>query len=146
MQPQNQVLPLLDIQTIKAIDLHLEEIYETEATQMLGKKMVQVGLKSSQVRGLENLVMSTRRFSEIVNYVKNQAGKDSKGQWPQIVNELLKQLEQLEGKAKEIGKGDPGLILEIRKRLARGWVKQIVAHYLFIASFHGEDEYAGERY
>ena len=138
METQNLNLTILDPETIKAIDLHLEALYETKVTQLIGQKMVRAKLYPSQIRGLENLVMSTRRFSEIINYIKNQAGKDRKGQWPEVVEDLLKQLEGLEGKATEIGKDDPATILEVKKRLAKGWVKQIVAHYLFTVSLEGE--------
>lgn len=123
--------PVLSPETLKAIDLHLEALYESKTTIDIGQKMADVEFKSSQIRNLENLVMSTKRFSEIINFIKNQTGKDKKGKWTLIADTLLHQLEDLEDKAKEIGKDNPSIIFEVKKRLARGWVKQIVAHYFF---------------
>jgi hypothetical protein len=59
--------PILNPETLKAIDLHLEALYESKTTIDIGQKMADVELKSSQIRNLENLVMSTKRFSEIIN-------------------------------------------------------------------------------
>jgi hypothetical protein len=123
--------PVLSPKTLKAIDLHLEALYESKTTIDIGQKMTDVELKSSQIRNLENLVMSTKRFSEIINFIKNQTGKDKKGKWLMVADTLLHQLEDLEDKANEIGKDNPGITFEVKKRLARGWVKQIVAHYCF---------------
>lgn len=131
MGTQNIIAPKANLGTIKAIDLELEAIYENGKPQNLGRLMVDVKLGSSQIRGLETLALSTRRFSEIINYIKNQAGKDRKNQWSKIVDEVLGQLYQLEKRAKEIGGEDPGLVLDVKIRLARGWAKQVVSHYLF---------------
>jgi hypothetical protein len=125
---------VLTPETLRAIDLHLEALYESKTTINIGQKMADVELKSSQIRNLENLVMSTKRFSEIINFIKNQTGKDKKGKWPLIADTLLHQLEALEDKAREIGKDNPGITFEVKKHLARGWVKQIVAHYFFADS------------
>lgn len=143
METHQGTLSSLDLEMIKAIDHHLEELYESKVPQMVAQKMVDANLQTSQVRGLENLVMSTRRFSEIINYIKNQSGKDRKGQWTHFVDELLHQLEDLEIKAKGIGKSNPSVVLEIKRRLARGWVKQIVAHYFFSHSLKKEEDNAG---
>ena len=132
--------PVLSPETLKAIDLHLEALYESKSTIDIGQKMADVELKSSQIRNLENLAMSTRRFSEIINFIKNQTGKDKKGRWPLIVDSLLHQLEDLENKAREIGKNNPGITFEVKRQLARGWVKQIVAHYFFADSKKKKDK------
>lgn len=132
--------PVLSPETLKAIDLHLEALYESKTTIDIGQKMADVELKSSQIRNLENLVMSTRRFSEIINFIKNQTGKDKKGKWLLIADTLLNQLEELEDKAREIGKDNPGITFEVKKHLARGWVKQIVAHYFFADSKKKKDQ------
>ncbi len=84
--------------------------------------------------------MSTRRFSEIINYIKRQTGKDKDVMWIQIAETLLDQLEKLEQIAKEIGQGDAGIIIEVKKNLAKGWVKQIVAHYMFAGLKKGKIE------
>lgn len=123
--------PVLSPETLKAIDLHLEALYESKTTIDIGQKMADVELKSSQIRNLENLVMSTKRFSEIINFIKNQTGKDKKGKWLLIADTLLHQLEDMEDKSREIGKDNPGITFEVKRQLARGWIKQIVAHYFF---------------
>ena len=58
------------------IDLFLEDIYPE--SKNAGDKMAEAGLGNSQVRRFERVVVSTRRFSEIINYIKNQTGKDKK--------------------------------------------------------------------
>lgn len=113
------------------IDRYLDEFYPEGKKS--GQELAKAKLEPTQIRGLENLVVSTRRFSEIINYIKNQAGKQHKQAepWRLVCNGLLQQLEQLETKGKEFGKDDPSLIIEAKLRLARGWAKQIVSHYLF---------------
>ena len=136
--------PLLSLEILKEIDLHLEALYESKATIDIGQKMADIKSDTkqfnTQIRNLENLVMSTKRFSEIINFIKNQTGKDKKGQWPLIADILLNQLEELEDKAREIGKDNPGITFEVKKHLARGWVKQIVAHYFFADSKKKKDK------
>jgi hypothetical protein len=141
MCEQRDDRPVLDSTDLGAIDKYLETLYESKKTLNAGQTMADVKLDNSQIRKLENLVMSTRRFSEIINHIKNQAGKDiKKKQWPQIADTLLNQLNELEQKAQEIGKNDFSKIIEIKKHLARGWVKQIVAHYLFAKLKQGDNE------
>lgn len=141
MEVQRAFEPLLDQADLLAIDEYLETLYESNATQNAGQTMATIKLDRSQIRKLENLVMSTRRFSEIINHIKNQTGKDiKKKKWPQIADTLLNQLAEIENKAQEIGKNDFAKIIEAKKRIARGWVKQIVAHYLFAMLKNGEDE------
>ena len=123
--------PLLSADLLKKIDVHLEGLYESLETRKIGAQMAKENLLNNQVRGLENLVVSTRRFSEIVNYVKVQTGKDKKGQWKSVGPVLLGQLEKLEQDAKSMCSDDPEMLLEIKKRLARGWIKQIVAQYMY---------------
>ncbi len=113
------------------IDLFLEDFYpEGKRAGVLasGSQM-----KMAQIRGLENLIVSTRRFSEIINFIKNQAGKQNRTAetWRQVAGPFLAQLDQLEAKARELGGGEPELVLDAKLRLARGWIKQVVAHYLF---------------
>lgn len=113
------------------IDLFLEDFYPEGKRAGLLASGTQ--MKMAQIRGLENLVVSTRRFSEIVNFIKNQAGKQNRTAeiWRQVAGLFLAQLEQLEAKARELGNGDAELVLDAKLRLARGWIKQVVAHYLF---------------
>jgi hypothetical protein len=123
-------------QTLKEIDLYLEEFYPKSVGA--GNAMAIADLGNTQIRGLETLITSASRFSEIINYIKNQTGKDKKGKWLQIGPLLLGQLEQLENKANEMGREDPETKLEIKMKLARGWAKQVVTHYLYSMSLKGK--------
>ena len=119
-------------ETRKDIDLFLEDIYpdSEKMGEMMAKR--EAALQTSQARGLENLTVSTSRFSEIINYIKNQAGKSAKGKgWNIFAEKMLLKLKVIENKAREIGGNDPGTVLEVKLGLARGWVKQVVAHYLY---------------
>ena len=124
--------PILESETLKAIDLCLEAFYED--SMKAGNEMASADLSRAQIRGLETLITSATRFSEILNYIKNQVGKDKKGKWQRIGSLLLDQLEALEKKANEMGKDVPGVILDIKLRLARGWARQVVTHCLFSMS------------
>ncbi|MEW6296030.1 MAG: hypothetical protein AB1467_07150 [Candidatus Diapherotrites archaeon] len=99
-------------------------------------------VKKSQIRNLETLVASTTRFSEIINFVKNQAGKESghEKKWRKVAPIILGQLDELEAKAHALGQGDNTIIMDIKLRLARGWTKQVVAHYLYKKQEDGGDE------
>jgi hypothetical protein len=120
----------LDMHTMSAIDLFLEEYYEQGHTKRAGEAMANSQMKKSQVHGLENLLVSTSRFSEIINYIKNQVGKDRK-EWQSVGPILLDQLASIETKAHEIAGEDPAKRLAIKLILARGWARQVVAHYLY---------------
>ncbi len=125
-------------ETRRAIDIYAEQIHEDGTARDAANDMVRVGLKNTQLRGLETLVGSTPRFSEIINYIKNQAGKDRKHvNWSLVASKLLEQLGVLEKKAGELGKGDPERTLAIKIKMARLWVKQVVTHYLYEKSRTG---------
>ncbi len=113
------------------IDLFLEDFYGE--AQKLGTGASRANMKIAQMRGLENLVVSTRRFSEIANYIKNQAGRQTRATavWRNVAGEFLRQLDRLENKARQLGGDDAEMVLDAKLRLARGWIKQVVAHYLF---------------
>lgn len=119
----------IDAAVSREMDLFLEEIYGD--SKSAGQGMADVNLGKSQVRGFESMLTSTSRFSEIINYIKNQAGKDTKGAWSSVAKGLLDQLERLENKAEALGKDDPSLILQIKIKLVRGWGKQVIAHCLY---------------
>ncbi|HHC25087.1 MAG TPA: hypothetical protein ENK58_06705 [Desulfobacterales bacterium] len=132
MKNQKPLAPVLEPETLKKIDLYLEEFYPNAVNA--GNEMFSAELGKAQIRGLETLVTSTSRFSEVINYIKNQTGKDKKGKWLQAGPLLLDQLDLLENKADEIGQGDATTVLEIKLRLARGWAKQVTTHYLYSRS------------
>jgi hypothetical protein len=135
MQEPENTLIQIDYPTLKAIDTYLETFYETHyATgkkHNIGQMMFDNKLGSTQVRGLERLAFSSTRFSQIINYVKNQAGKEKKKQWSVVAHELIGQLETLENKAHDLGKNHPALVLDIKMKLARGLIKMIVASYYY---------------
>lgn len=121
----------LPMETLKKIDVFLEEYYPQ--AQVAGRVLAGALPEKSQIRNLETLVISTRRFSEIKNFIKNQAGKerDANGPWKQVAPQLLEQLEELESQAATLSGNDPNTALAVKLHLARGWAKQVVANYLF---------------
>jgi len=137
MESQAAQAPVLEPETLKQIDDYLEAIYPESMNA--GSKLAWLNFTNSQIRGLETLVLSVTRFSEIMNYIKNQAGKDKRGQWSQAAPSLLEQLESIERQAGEIGKEEPWKILDIKMRLARGWAKQVVAHFFYASLSRKED-------
>jgi len=128
----------LDGETLRSVDLFLEGFYPR--SRETGKQLDEVRLDKSQIRGFESLAGSTRRFSEIVNYIKNQAGKErgARARWRQVAGPMLGQLEELEAEADRLASGDAARALEIKLKLARGWVRQVVAHYLYERSLREE--------
>ena len=117
--------------TWRTIDQILEEL--CPESREAGQALYKAGFKNTQIRGFETLVVSTRRFTEIINYIKNQAGKKSANaqQWRSCAPALLKQLDTLEQHAGELGQGDPAMTLDSKLRLARGWARQVVTSFLF---------------
>lgn len=124
--------PRLSHTVLGQIDEFLEDFYKTAIKA--GKQMADNGMSPSQVRGLEALIVSTTRFSEVLNYIKNQAGKETRAHvWKTVAPTLLSQLDEIESKAIEIAKNDPRQKMEIKMRLTRGWARQVVANYLYTA-------------
>ncbi len=121
---------------VKAVDIFLEGYYakSIEAAEI----MVKSGLGMAQARGLETLTATTSRFSEIINYVKRQTGKDTKNEWTTLGPKLISQLEDLEKKAEELSKDNVDTCLDIKLLLARGWVNQVVCHYLYEKTIKGD--------
>ena len=124
----------------RSLDIVLESLVATsaEAGRLLAREF---GDKKTQIRGLERLIVSTSRFSEIQNYIKNQAGRDSKTSepWREVAEALLKQLDEIEAKAREIGGTDAEAVIDAKLRLARGWGRQVVANYLFESVKEGRE-------
>ncbi len=135
MSGQPMPAPVLAPEILREIDLILEEHYPKSVNA--GNNMAEVRLRNAQIRGLETLITSTSRFSEVINYIKNQAGKDKRGQWSRVAPELLVQLEFLEAEAGKLGRGDPARTLAVKMKLARGWAKQVTTHYLFQSAQQG---------
>jgi ribosomal protein L11 len=129
MSGRTALTPTLDSQKLMAIDQFLEDFYEK--SKEAASQLCSVDMGKTQIRGFETIVTSATRFSQIVNYIKNQAGKDNKKKWSVAAPLLLGQLEDLEKKASELGQNDPMSVLDIKMRLARGWASQVVAHCLY---------------
>ncbi|MGA2404102.1 MAG: hypothetical protein ABSG91_20740 [Syntrophobacteraceae bacterium] len=131
--------PVLNPAILRKVDNFLEDFYSE--SKRAGNDLAAVKMKNAQVRGLETLVASTTRFSEILNYIKNQAGKekDKEKKWSETAPLLLEQLNTLEERAKEISKGQPQSLLNVKLRLARGWARQVVAQYVY-AVFEADRE------
>ena len=133
MNSENISAPSLDLKLLKDIDLYMEEFYPQ--AKEAGEKMAEVKLAKAQIRNLETIITSVTRFSEVINYIKNQAGKDKSRKdktWILIAPLLLGQLEQLEKKASQMANNNPEILLDIKMRLARVWAKQVVAQYLYL--------------
>jgi hypothetical protein len=84
---------------------------------------------SSQVRNLQQIACSASRFADIEDFVKNQMGKESKdNKWRQVGEETLRQLGALRNASKDVpAEGQ----LPYRLWLVRGWVRAVVAEYLY---------------
>jgi hypothetical protein len=94
---------------------------------------------STQVRNLQQVVTTATRFVDVEDFVKNQMGKDRSRDkpWHRAGPEILKQLETLRQEPAKT----PGIPtdesagsaeqLDYRLRLARGWVRAVVAEYLY---------------
>lgn len=106
----------------------------------------------SQLRSLQNTVYSATRFSDIIDFIKNQMGKESlkNRRWTrnlegQMVGaQLLAQLDRLKadaaGLAAQLGQDPDHPYLgtfPVALRLARGWMRQVAAHYLYCKALKG---------
>jgi hypothetical protein len=130
---------ILNEKNMRHIDLFLEEYYESGKTQEIAEVLVQDKMNKNQVRGLENIIVSTTRFSEIINYIKNQIGKQGRSQWQNAGPTMLRHLTEIEQKAGELSGDNPAEKVEIKLRLARGWAKQVAAHYYYARLSQGEN-------
>ncbi len=137
MSANEPLSPALDAETLKKVDMFLEDFYPF--AKQAGNLMSEVKLGKTQVRGMETFIASASRFSQIINYIKNRAGKDREKTWINIARDLLDQLDQLETRAKELGKNNPAVILDIKMKLARGWANQVVSQYLFADALKEEE-------
>lgn len=137
MQISEVQSPELSRKTLNEIDLFLEDFYPK--SRDAGIQLAECGMKNNQVRGLENIIVSTTRFSEILNYVKNQAGKEKNdNQWRTVAPTILAQFDELEEKAFQMADENASERLQIKLQLVKGWARQMVAHYLYEKLSKGE--------
>ena len=88
---------------------------------------------SAQVRNLQQIVLSAQRFSDIEAFVKNQMGKNSQSSraWCKVGDRVLEDLRLLQEAAKQSQGTDSAAQLQVRLKLARGWVRAVVSEYLY---------------
>lgn len=87
----------------------------------------------TQIRNLQQITCSATRFADIEDFVKNQMGKEKMGKqapWKALGQEVLKQLAQLRAQSEKFDT-DPVNQMDLRLRLARGWVRAVVGEYLY---------------
>jgi hypothetical protein len=87
---------------------------------------------SAQVRNLQQTVTSATRLSDVEDFVKNQMGRETQSgrPWRKVGPEVLTHLDELRRLAGELAEA-PDTQLQVRLRLARGWVRAVVSEYLF---------------
>ena len=87
----------------------------------------------TQIRNLQQITCSATRFADIEDFVKNQMGKEKMGKqapWKALGQEVLGQLAQLRAQSEKFDT-DPVNQMDLRLRLARGWVRAVVGEYLY---------------
>jgi hypothetical protein len=126
----------LDLNLIQAADDYLDQEQQRKIFRERGEELYQVfraneGRVSTQVRNLQQIVISARRLSDVEDFVKNQMGKKSGAEdWRSVGDHLLKDLEQIRQQADKMAKEEP-VRLRLRIYLARGWVKAVVGNYMY---------------
>ena len=122
---------------IQETDRYIDENHETFSE--LGKRFFTVfgynkekNQISSQIRNLQQITCSAKRFADIEDFVKNQMGKEKKDQlrWRKLGDDVLVALEELRNKSQQLDT-DPANQMALRLRLARCWVRAVVSQYLY---------------
>jgi hypothetical protein len=90
---------------------------------------------SSQVRNLQQATTSATRLSDVEDFIKNQMGKGTGAarQWRRdgLGQALLDELGRLRVVARDLAETNPQHEIQVRLRLARGWVRAVVSEYLY---------------
>jgi hypothetical protein len=129
---------VLDPKTIKAADDFLDGDDQLEVFRDLGKRLFEVfgadqeGRVNTQLRNLQQIVVSARRLADVEDFVKNQMGKTTQASrnWRQVGDAVLQQLRRLRDQATGLST-DEARRLQLRLHLARGWVRAVVGAYLY---------------
>jgi|LSQX01.1.fsa_nt_gb hypothetical protein len=130
---------LLQVNVDKLIAVESDRLYET--TIQLAETAARA-LKKAQINGLQNVCYSTKRLSDIYNFIKKQTGKSEKGKdWRKndFGKRLLTDLESLAERARslveQLALTDAKAKREWERRvhliLCREYVKHLAAHYFF---------------
>jgi hypothetical protein len=90
------------------------------------------GRINTQVRNVQQIVVSARRLADVEDFVKNQMGKTTQAScdWRKVGDTVLKHLAQLRDRATGMTT-DEGQRVALRLYLARGWVRAVVGAYLY---------------
>lgn len=122
---------------LRAVNHYLDE--HLEQHEKVGEIFKRKKFPTSQVRNLQHIVFTATRFTAITNFVKNQIGKDSdKKYWASrengaMVGEIvLEALDTLRKQAEKIAVEFNDSPYNVALHLTRGWVEQVVTHYLFL--------------
>lgn len=130
--------PQLTPELIQQADSFLDTDRQHQAAIRLGERMYDVFMEQNkkrgmtQIRNLQQIVVSATRFADIEDFVKNQMGRNAGAylQWRQVGDEVLRQLEALRQAAYGMTK-DEGQCLLLRLYLARGWVRAVIGAFLY---------------
>jgi hypothetical protein len=130
--------PQLTPELIHQADSYLDRDDFHQTAVALGEQLFAVfgsdrkGQVSSQLRNLQQMVISATRFADIEDFVKNQMGRNAGAyrEWRQVGNDILRQLGELREAADRFTPA-PGQALLLRLYLARGWVRAVVGAYLY---------------
>lgn len=130
--------PQLTPELLQQADSFLDTDQQHQAATQLGQQMYETfrsdmeGRVSSQIRNLQQIVVSATRFVDIEDFIKNQMGRNAGAykEWRRIGNQVLKQLEALRRKAND-WTNDEGQRLLLRLHLARGWIRAVIGAYLY---------------
>jgi len=123
-------------QVLQAVDQYLDE--NIDQHEKIGELFAHKMFSTSQVRNLQQIVITANRYTAIINFVKNQIGKSSKRKsWASLVGDkmigevVLDSLEMLMKQAQKIAEEFGESPYTVALQLARGWVEQVVSHYLY---------------
>lgn len=128
----------LELNKIKEADVFLDAEDQLKLFHELGHELFSVfgtdkeGRISTQIRNLQQIVVSARRLSDVEDFVKNQAGKTTQAAqyWRKVAARVLEHLKLLRDQANKPATDDSQR-LQLRLHLARGWVRAVVGAYLF---------------
>lgn len=127
---------ILSTDILHAIDLYLDEFYPEAIAA--SNELAAAGLLNKDIHAFASVISTAARFSQVINFIKNQAGKDVTHKWTRVAPFLLDQLDLLEAKAIHLGNEKAAVTLEIKMKLAKGWAKQVITHFLYKTSIKKE--------
>ena len=121
-------MEILNRDLVRRADRYIDDSHEDFAE--LGQRFCEVFRHDrTQVRNLQQIARSARRFADIEDFVKNQMGKGT-GKWPSIGEDVLKQLRVLRQASRTMSEDSVQQFL-LRLHLARGWAYAVVSEYLY---------------